>query len=59
MVKMKFKIDIIWVRYIIFKKMYYAKWYRPIACGKYKFMDNVTDDDVDSFHFKRIALNDL
>jgi hypothetical protein len=49
MVKTEFKMNIIWVRLIILKRLYYA-----ILCGRGCSSDLSTD--VDDLHVKRIQL---
>jgi hypothetical protein len=45
-----------------FKKIYSTrwcgKWYGPVACERYKWIDDVSVNDMDSLHVKRIILND-
>jgi hypothetical protein len=31
----------------------------PVACGRYKLVDNMVVDDVDNLYVKRIVLNNL
>jgi hypothetical protein len=35
-----------------------GRWWGPIAYERYKLVDDMTVDDVDSLHVKIIALND-
>jgi hypothetical protein len=35
-----------------------AWWCGPVACERYKLVDDMAYDDVDSLHVKRIVIND-